>query len=53
MHIRTKNVIRENGMHEVRIKSLDWNGKRYGLVVDGEIKEKGSLDRIEKLFEMF
>lgn len=53
MYLSTKAVFRNGKKYEVRIKSLDWNGKRYGLVVNGEIKERGDYERIENLFEKF
>lgn len=53
MYIATKIVIRENRSVKVRIKSLNWQGTRYGLEVDGEIKNTGSEQVIRDLYDSF
>ena len=53
MYIATKTVIRDNGQIKVRIKSLNWQGTRYGLEVDGEITKTGSEEFITNLYNKF
>ncbi len=53
MYLQTKIVIKENRQLTVRIKSLNWQGTRYGLEVDGKITKTGSEQLITKMYDNF
>lgn len=53
MFIESKTVIRDNGQIRVRIKSLNWDGTRYGLYVDGECVSVGSYEVIKSAYNRY
>lgn len=53
MYLQKKTVIRKNRQLTVRIKSLNWQGTRYGLEVDGEITKTGSEQLITEMYDNF
>ena len=50
MYIATKKAIRNNEVVTIRIKSINWNGTRYALEMDGETIATGSLEVIEEKY---
>ena len=50
MYILTKEVIREDGQHRVRVYSVDG---RAHLEVDGEIVKRGSVDYMIECYNKF
>lgn len=53
MFIATKEIIRNGKLLTVRIKSLNWEGTRYGLYINGEQISIGSMDVIESMYEQY
>lgn len=53
MYLNTKKAIRNNGVITVRIKSLNWQGTRYGLEVDGQIVEIATYETIMEMYEKY
>ncbi len=46
-------IIKENRQITVRIKSLNWQGARYGLEADGKIIKTGSEQIITEIYDNF
>lgn len=53
MYLQTKTVIKGNRQITVRIKSLNWQGTRCGLEVDGEIIKTGTEQLIQEMYDNF
>lgn len=53
MFIESKTVIRDNGQIRVRIKSVNWDGTRFGLYVDGECVKIGSYEVIKGAYDLY
>lgn len=53
MYLKTKIIFCSDGQKTVRVFAFDWEGKRYGLEVDGEFIKRGSYEVIIDEYERY